>query len=133
MSGLTFDWDDVKYDNPAVQEALTQLCDIFGNKVWYRISSSGSGLHVMIAELSYDSLFGMILNPVPMPTTEQFEYRQQFSEPPWNLECPGRFNSDQVRSSEGFRTSRVFTSKNGNTAGGWMNVSMAIAEASEDE
>ncbi len=133
MTGLTFDWDDVNFDHPKVQEALIQLCEIFDNKVWYRVSSSGSGLHVIIAELSYDSLFGMILNPVSMPTTTQFEYRQQFAEPPWNLECLGRFNSDQVRSSEGFRTSRVFTSKNGNTAGGWMNVSMEIAEANEDE
>tara|TARA_R110002020_G_scaffold1492_13_gene6773 strand:- start:9911 stop:10312 length:402 start_codon:yes stop_codon:yes gene_type:complete len=133
MSGLTFDWDDVDFKNPEVQQALIQLCKIFGNKVWYRTSSSGTGLHVMIAELSYDTLFGMMLNPIPMATEQQFEYRQQFSEAPWNLECPGRFNSDQVRSAEGFRTSRVFVSKNGNTAGEWMNVSMEIKDVEVKE
>ena len=58
MSGLTFDWDDVNFDHPKVQNALKHLCQIFDNKVWYRISSSGSGLHIIIAELTYDSLFG---------------------------------------------------------------------------
>ena len=73
----------------------------------------------MIAELDYDTLFGLILNPVTLPLETQFAYRSKYGEAPWSLECQGRFFSDQVRAAEGFRTSRVFMSKNGLSAGPW--------------
>ena len=51
-SGLTFDWDDISFDDERVIDALNQLTDIFGmGSVWYRVSSSGNGLHVMIGEI----------------------------------------------------------------------------------
>jgi hypothetical protein len=121
MTGLTFDWDDVGISDKVVQKALAELNSDFSQRVWYRVSSSGTGLHVIIAELAYDTSFGLILNPIKMPVETQFEYRAKYSEKPWNLECAGRFFSDQVRSSEGFRTSRVFVSKNGMQAGEWAN------------
>ena len=69
----------------------------FSSKVWYRISSSGTGLHVIIGELSYDTLFGMVFNPVEIKPDTQFTYRKKFSDEPWSLECEGRMYSDQVR------------------------------------
>ena len=119
MTGLTFDWDDVELSNPQVQEALIELNNDFSQRVWYRLSSSKNGLHVMIAELDYDTLFGVVLNPIPLPLETQFAYRSKYGEAPWSLECQGRFFSDQVRAAEGFRTSRVFISKNGLKAGPW--------------
>ena len=60
MVGLTFDWDDVSITDTKVQAALNDLDKDFPSKVWYRLSSSGTGLHVIIGELSYDTLFGMV-------------------------------------------------------------------------
>ena len=75
MVGLTFDWDDVCIKDTKVQEALNDLEKDFPAKVWYRISSSGTGLHVMMGELSYDTLFGMIFSPVEIKQETQFTYR----------------------------------------------------------
>ena len=37
-SGLTFDWDDITFDDERVIDALNQLTDIFGTgSVWYSI------------------------------------------------------------------------------------------------
>ena len=121
MVGLTFDWDDVCIQDTKVQAALNNLEEDFPSKVWYRISSGGTGLHVMIGELSYDTLFGMVFSPIEMKQDTQFVYRKKFSEEPWSLECQGRMFSDQVRSAEGFRTSRVFKSKNGNQSSSWIH------------
>ena len=124
MVGLSFDWDDVCISDTKVQQALRELNKDFAQRVWYRVSSSGTGLHVIIGELSYDTLFGMIFNPLQVAQEVQFEYREKFSQDPWNLECLGRFFSDQVRSQEGFRTSRVFISKNGKQAGEWQHFTL---------
>lgn len=120
-SGLTFDWDDTDLSNPKVLKALSVLCAEFGPRVWVRTSSSGTGLHVLIGELTYDTLFGIVMSPVPMKLSEQMMWRKVFSDKPWNLECAGRLFSDQVRSAEGFRTSRVFKSKNGMTSANWIS------------
>ena len=120
-SGLTFDWDDTDRSNPKVLKALSVLCAEFGPRVWVRTSSSGTGLHVLIGELTYDTLFGIVMSPVPMKLSEQMMWRKVFSDKPWNLECAGRLFSDQVRSAEGFRTSRVFKSKNGMTSANWIS------------
>ena len=49
MVGLTFDWDGVGLEDIKVNEALDSLTWEFGQgSVWYRISSSGTGLHVII-------------------------------------------------------------------------------------
>ena len=121
MVGLTFDWDDVSITDTKVQAALNDLDKDFPSKVWYRISSSGTGLHVIIGELSYDTLFGMVFSPIEINSKTQFTYRKKFSDEPWSLECEGRMYSDQVRSAEGFRTSRVFKSKNGNQSSEWVH------------
>ena len=78
MVGLTFDWDDVSITDTKVQDALNDLDKDFPSKVWYRISSSGTGLHVIIGELSYDTLFGMVFNPVEIKPDTQFTYRKKF-------------------------------------------------------
>lgn len=133
-SGLTFDWDDITVADATVQKALRTLLAEFGPRVWVRTSSSGNGLHVMIAELTYDSLFGVVLSPVPMGLSDQMLWRKVFSEEPWNLECAGRLFSDQVRSAEGFRTSRVFKSKNGGMSSAWVSAeTLMIAEQSVGE
>ena len=52
---LTFDWDDVSLDETIVKNAIKELVFIFGQgTVWYRISSSGTGLHLVIANLRWD-------------------------------------------------------------------------------
>ncbi len=135
-SGLTFDWDDTDLSNPKVLKALSVLCTEFGPRVWVRTSSSGTGLHVLIGELTYDTLFGIVMSPVPMKLSEQMMWRKVFSEKPWNLECVGRLFSDQVRSAEGFRTSRVFKSKNGMTSANWISaetLDLLTGELHEEE
>ena len=50
ISWLTFDWDNISFEDERVQKELSNLCRIFGDSVvWYRESSSHSGLHVKIA------------------------------------------------------------------------------------
>ena len=49
-----------------------------------------------------------------------FAVRQEFSQPPWGLECRGRLISDSVRTVNGYRTGRLFGSKNSKLAGGWI-------------
>ena len=131
-SGLTFDWDDITVADATVQKALRTLLSEFGPRVWVRTSSSGTGLHVMIAELTYDSLFGVVLSPSPMSLADQMLWRKVFSEDPWKLECAGRLFSDQVRSAEGFRTSRVFKSKNGGLSSEWTPAESVLPDTEED-
>jgi|TARA_B110001454_G_C12706126_1_gene428652 hypothetical protein len=120
MSGLTFDWDDTDLENPVVVKALNYLEDNFGwERVWVRTSSSGGGLHVVIADLTIDMDMTQLLVPDEMDTETQFYWRKVFSEEPWSLECRGRFISDSARSQTGFTTSRIFGVKNGQEAGPW--------------
>lgn len=118
---LTFDWDDVSITDPIVQSALAELDSRYPLRVWYRVSSSGAGLHLVIAELVWDSSTGtMQTQPVDFPESLTLEIRAEFSEPPWGLECRGRLISDSVRTQNGYRTGRLFSAKNQNLAGGWM-------------
>ena len=113
--GLTFDWDDCSIDDEIVQKELDFLCLEFGNEyVWYRISSSKTGLHIMIGELKLDKFGDLILVPLEMDYSEQMRYREQSP-----LECRGRFFSDSMRKEGGLMTSRIFTVKNGNEVGEW--------------
>ncbi len=115
-SGLTFDWDDISFDDEKVIDSLNELKSIFGDgSIWYRISSSGNGLHVMVGEIILDENSGdTILQPIPMDSQTQIEYRKMF-----DLECRGRLISDSVRKKQGFRTSRIFTTKNGKSVSKW--------------
>ena len=114
-SGLTFDWDGVGLDDEIVRAELNALCEEFGDDfVWYRESSSYTGLHVVIGELKLDSLGNFDIVPVPMPPSEQMRHREMSK-----LECKGRFFSDTIRKKVGLRTSRVFKVKNGRVVGPW--------------
>ena len=115
--GLTFDWDDVSITDKEVVDTLNWLCDEFGQEnVWYRISSSGKGLHVMIGELLWDDFTGNpSLSPIPMDIDSQMVYRTQVK-----LECRGRRISDSYRKQVGLRTSRIFEIKNGKQTGHWL-------------
>tara|TARA_R100000005_G_C4970271_1_gene183519 strand:- start:206 stop:580 length:375 start_codon:yes stop_codon:yes gene_type:complete len=118
---LTFDWDDVSLDDPIVVSAMQELHQRFPLQVWHRISSSGTGLHIVIAELLWDSTTGS-LQTTPREFSEDYTFavRQEFSQPPWGLECRGRLISDSVRTVNGYRTGRLFGSKNSKLAGGWI-------------
>lgn len=49
---LTFDWDDMDITDPIVEEAMSELNNRFGyGNIWYRVSSSGDGLHIILANL----------------------------------------------------------------------------------
>ena len=110
MATLNFDWDDVSSDDVIVIKALRLLDSAFGSgRVWYRLSSSGTGLHVMVAEL------------VPIDDDEQLvlAWRQKLMDDPYGLECDGRFRADRERLSHGFRIGRIFRTKNHATSGRW--------------
>ena len=81
MGVLTFDWDDVSISNSKVQQALSQLTEYFGpERVWYRISSSGQGLHVLVGELEHQNK--LILRPMTVDDPEAFHWRSYFHELP---------------------------------------------------
>ncbi len=115
-SGLTFDWDGVSIEDELVNVELEELFDFFGEgKVWYRISSSGNGIHVMIADMYYEPTTNQVLlKPIPLESKTQMEFRKKSL-----LECQGRFISDIHRMRNGLRTSRVFIVKNGSKSSEW--------------
>ncbi len=114
--GLTLDLDDVSIDDSEVVELMKWLSEEFGSEsVWYRKSSSGDGLHVMIAQLVIAQITGIpSLMPILMSVDEQMEYRKKIK-----LECRGRRISDTYRKEVGLRTSRIFSVKNGKESGEW--------------
>ena len=121
--GLSFDWDGVLRGEPLVEDALNSLAEDFGwTRVFYRTSSSGTRLHILIAELSLDMNLEQSLHPISLSQETIMDYRKRFAEPPWNLECRGRFISDSARSQAGMRTSRVFTVKNEDLSMPWKNI-----------
>ncbi len=115
-SGLTFDWDDVLIDDGIVQAELEWLCEEFGEDyVWYRESSSKTGLHVLIGQIELHPItleFNIV--PLKMSVEKQLEYRETTQ-----IECRGRFFSDLFRKKMGLRTSRIFSTKNGRDVGKW--------------
>jgi len=118
MTSLNFDWDDVSLDHPTVQQALSQLATTFPDQVWYRVSSSGTGLHVLVAELSPE----LELIPVDFSPQEVMEIRSQFWTPApegFGLECGGRLRADRERLAHGFSIGRLFAFKNQNQTGKW--------------
>lgn len=116
ISGLSFDWDNISFEDERVQKELEQLTKEFGNEfIWYRESSSNLGLHVIVAELYFDNITGeFILIPLPLSFEKQMEYRQKTK-----LECRGRNFSDLIRKDFGLRTSRIFAIKNGLSVSPW--------------
>jgi hypothetical protein len=119
MTSLNFDWDDVSLDHPTVQQALSQLATQFPDQVWYRISSSGTGLHVLVAELSPE----LELIPVDFPAEKVMTIRAHFWTPApegFGLECGGRLRADRERLSHGFSIGRLFAVKNGNEVSRWL-------------
>jgi len=116
MGVLTFDWDDVAIDNHIVQQALSQLAESFGpERVWYRVSSSGQGLHVLVGELD-DSYH---LRPIAVDSDASFAWRSRFHDPPFELECGGRLRADNERQAHGFPVGRLFSHKDGLASGEW--------------
>lgn len=120
MTGLTFDWDDASLDDELVQSGLQLLTTLFPiENIWVRVSSSKTGLHVMIGELLWNTFLGeSILTPIKMSVEDQMQYRHQFVD--FGLECSGRLISDTVRQSTTLQTSRVFGIKNGNRSEAWL-------------
>jgi hypothetical protein len=116
ICGLTFDWDNISFEDDRVQKELSQLSKEFGNEfIWYRESSSNCGLHVMVAELYFDRTQGdFVLVPLPLSFEAQMEYREKTE-----LECRGRNFSDLIRKDFGLRTSRIFAIKNGLSVSEW--------------
>ena len=80
MTGLTFDWDDASLDDELVQSGLQLLTTLFPiENIWVRVSSSKTGLHVMIGELLWNTFLGeSILTPIKMSVEDQMRYRHQF-------------------------------------------------------
>ncbi len=120
MTGLTFDWDDASLEDELVQSGLHLLTTLFPiENIWIRVSSSKTGLHVMIGELLWNTFLGeSILTPIDMSVEDQMRYRHQFVE--FGLECSGRLISDTVRQTTTLQTSRVFGIKNGNRSEAWL-------------
>jgi len=116
VCGLTFDWDDLTIQDEEVIVALNNLIIEFGGEsVWFRLSSSGTGLHILIGKLMIDDATGFPqLSPIPMTVNKQMEYRVAEK-----LECRGRRISDSYRKQVGMRTSRIFQTKNGLNTGKW--------------
>ena len=115
-SGLTFDLDDMSINDEKVIELMDWLiCEFGSESVWFRVSSSGDGLHVMIGELVLSPTTGLPeLVPILMPVDLQMEYRSMVE-----IECRGRRISDSFRKKVGMRTSRIFKFKNGKESRGW--------------
>jgi|TARA_R110002110_G_scaffold215435_1_gene429307 hypothetical protein len=116
ICGLTFDWDNLSIHDDEVISALDSLLREFGEEsVWFRVSSSGNGLHILIGTLVLNEATGFpILIPIPMSVEKQMEYRIADK-----LECRGRRISDSYRKQVGMRTSRIFEIKNGRNTGMW--------------
>ncbi|MBO66741.1 MAG: hypothetical protein CL398_00365 [Acidiferrobacteraceae bacterium] len=129
---LTFDWDDVGISHPRVQKALNRLIEEFGK--WYvyvRMSSSTNGLHVVIAEKTYDEALGKtILTAIPLEPEQSQQWRTKFAEEPWLLECKGRLESDRPRAQVGLAVGRLFGQKNGDSCGPWVTAARALQEES---
>ena len=119
MTSLNFDWDDVSLDHPMVQQALSHLATQFPDQVWYRVSSSGTGLHVLVAELSPE----LELIPADFTAEEVMKMRSQFWTPApdgFGLECGGRLRADRERLAHGFSIGRLFAVKNDNEVSAWI-------------
>ena len=119
---LTFDWDDVTPDAKEVKLAMKELVNLFGDGyVWYRVSSSGQGLHLVIAKLAWNSASErVLLSPLEFDDKEIMGYREQFFEEPWNLECLGRLMGDSARKASGTTWGRIFALKNEELSGEWL-------------
>ena len=119
---LTFDWDDVSLETPIVKDAIKELVFLFGEgNVWYRVSSSGTGLHLVVANLKWDEeTMQPILTPKYFEDEEVMSIRNIFANEPWNIECELRLKTDVARQKGGTVWGRVFTLKKGNVSGEWL-------------
>jgi len=118
---LTFDWDDVSPNDPKVVSAIEDLKSMFGvGMVWKRISSSKTGLHLVIGEGKFNVKAGTIgIKPKEFADDEVMEIRERFAEEPYGLECKGRLMTDKLRRQGGTTWGRVFIVKNGNVSEEW--------------
>ena len=119
---LTFDWDDVNPHDPHVKAAMGKLVEEFGDGyVWYRLSSSGEGLHLIIAELEWQpESESILLKPFQFTDEEVVLWREIFHAVPWILECCGRLITDSMRRLSGTTWGRIFKVKNSATVGEWL-------------
>lgn len=119
---LTFDWDDVLPSDPKVEEAFGELNSLFGiGNVWYRISSSQTGLHIVIGEGKFSrETSSLSIEPIEFTDEQVMEYRKLFANDKWGLECNGRLLTDEMRRQGGTTWGRIFTVKNGKVSGEWL-------------
>jgi len=119
---LTFDWDDVSPTDPKVISAIEDLKKIYGlGRVWYRLSSSKTGMHLVIGNGKYNPKTASIgIEPIEFEDDEVMAVRERFAEEPYELECRGRLMTDKLRRDEGTTWGRVFIVKNGNVSGEWI-------------
>ena len=107
---LTFDWDDIDLQDERAQKGLQELKKRFEH-IFYRISSSGHGLHFIISDSKEQII------PKDFTEEEVISHRQDFLD--MDLECGGRFRTDLLRRQAGTTWGRLFTVKNGKTCGEW--------------
>jgi len=118
---LTFDWDDIEPNHIKVTEAFTKLNELFGfGNVWHRISSSGTGLHIVIGSAAFNKkTSSIVITPIEFSDEDVLNCRRLFSSAEWELECNGRLMTDSMRIQAGTTWGRIFTVKNGNVSGAW--------------
>lgn len=112
---LTFDWDDISIGEDRAIAGLLELKKRFEH-VFFRVSSSGNGLHFIISTSPYEV--------IPMEFTEEevIAHRQDFLD--MGLECGGRFRTDMMRREAGTTWGRLFSVKNGVPCGEWTYLEM---------
>ena len=109
---LTFDWDDIFFEDAKAQEGIVELRKRFPDKYIYcRVSSSGEGLHLIISD-SNESII-----PSQFEDDVVIAHRQDFLE--MGLECGGRLRTDLRRKAVGTKWGRLFSHKDGKACGDW--------------
>ncbi len=112
---LTFDWDDISFDDEKAQEGIVELKNRFPeNFIYCRVSSSGEGLHLIIS----DSKEKII--PTQFEDEEVIQHRTDFHD--MGLECGGRLRTDLRRKKVGTKWGRLFSHKDGKACGDWFYV-----------
>jgi len=112
---LTFDWDDISFENDKAQQGIVELKNRFPDKhIFCRVSSSSEGLHLIISD-SKESII-----PSQFDDEEVISHRTDFLE--MDLECGGRLRTDLRRKAVGTKWGRLFSHKDGKACGEWFYV-----------
>lgn len=112
---LTFDWDDISFEDAKAQEGIVELKKRFPDEyIFCRISSSGEGLHLIISD-SKESII-----PTQYDDEVVISHRTDFLE--MGLECGGRLRTDLRRKAVGTKWGRLFSHKDGKACGEWFHV-----------